>query len=134
MRCSRDTVETGDGTIAPDHQPVLPQLAQCAERYHVVVAHRRRGLRNHGQRLTDAIPSTIPRKRDVAEPLGCKRQIVLPHGPFISCTPEVVDRTAADATEEGEATVALLDQMRAGAEGSAVVVGTDKIVIAGCRL
>jgi hypothetical protein len=56
------------------------------------------------------------------------------HGPFISCASEVVHRAGADATEEGYATMTLLDQMTTGVEGAALVVGTDEVVAAGRRL
>ena len=84
VRGSGNTVETGNGKIAPNHETVLPQFAQRAEGDDIVVAHCRGRLRIHGQRLTDAIASALSRKRDVDDPPGCNRQIVLPHGPLIS--------------------------------------------------
>jgi len=129
-----NTVETGNGKVAPNHQSVLPQFAHRAEGDDVVVAYRRGGPRIHGQRLADAVASTLARERDIDEPLRCNRQIVLPHGPFIACAPEVVHGAAADAAEEGYATVALVDKMTAGLKRAPFVVCSDEVVTANRRL
>src|SRR4051812_22079154 len=133
--CGRgDAIKTGNGKIAPDHQTMFAQLAHRAKGDNIVVADRRARLWIQSQCLADAIAAALTCERDVDEPVGRNWYVTLAHGAFKSRTPEVVDRSPADAAEEGNAAVALLNQMTSGAERPALVVCTDEVVTAGSRL